>query len=270
MTSTPDTQRFESGASKYAAYLQTREGQLRLDLALANLQEFLPKPTENLLALDIGGGPGATAIRLARLGVHVTLLDASAPMLDLASQAALEAGVTERVKLQQGDATDVQRLFPARSFDVILCHNILEYVDDPLAVLRIACGRLRDSSSVLSILARNQMGEVLKSAILLGDLDAAEDNLTNEWANESLYGGRVRLFSPAKLRTMLAAVSLGAATERGVRVLSDYLPESVLRNDRQQVFQLECKLGGRQEFSAVARYTQFIAHRAPATSMVGE
>jgi len=267
MTSNPDTERFESGANKYAAYLQTREGRLRLDLAFANLQEFLPTPAENLLALDIGGGPGTMAVRLARLGAHVTLLDTSVPMLDLANGAALEAGVTDRIKLQQGDATELERLFPAHSFDVILCHNLLEYMDDPCTVLRAACGRLRDASSILSVLVRNQAGEVLKSAIQLGDLEAAKNNLTAEWANESLYGGKVRLFSPEKLRTMLTAASLAVIAERGVRVVSDYLRQTVSENEPQRIFQLERTLGQRSEFSAVARYTHFIAHRTPPTTV---
>ena len=71
-----DVERFRTGAAKYAAYLDTPEGRLRLDLAFANLQDFLPHATRSLYALDIGGGTGATAVRLARLGVHVTLLDA--------------------------------------------------------------------------------------------------------------------------------------------------------------------------------------------------
>ena len=41
---------------------------------------------------------------------------------------------------------------------MILCHNILEYVDDPLAVLRSAARTLRDPSSIISILVRNQAG----------------------------------------------------------------------------------------------------------------
>ena len=39
-----DSERFRSEAQKYAAYLETPEGRLRLDLAMANLQEFLPLP----------------------------------------------------------------------------------------------------------------------------------------------------------------------------------------------------------------------------------
>src|SRR5271165_5344592 len=90
-------ERFRTGAAKYAAYLETPEGRLRLDLAFANLQEFLPRATRSLHALDLGCGTGVTAMRLARLGLQVTLLDASVPMLDLAERAAREAGVTDRI-----------------------------------------------------------------------------------------------------------------------------------------------------------------------------
>jgi S-adenosylmethionine-dependent methyltransferase len=53
-------------------------------------------------------------------------------MLDFAKRAAREAGVTERIALKHGDAIHLADLFHAGSFDVILCHNILEYVDDPV------------------------------------------------------------------------------------------------------------------------------------------
>ena len=96
MTANDDSERFRTGAAKYAAYLETPEGQLRLDLAFANLQDFLPQTTRSLLALDLGCGTGAIAVRLARLGLHVTLLDASVPMLDFAMRAAREAGVTHQ------------------------------------------------------------------------------------------------------------------------------------------------------------------------------
>ncbi|HEX7958808.1 MAG TPA: class I SAM-dependent methyltransferase, partial [Terriglobales bacterium] len=61
--------RFESDASRYAAYLETPEGRLRSDLTFAHLQEFLPSSAVVglLRALDLGCGTGATAARLARL-----------------------------------------------------------------------------------------------------------------------------------------------------------------------------------------------------------
>jgi S-adenosylmethionine-dependent methyltransferase len=263
MTANDEFERFRTGAAKYAAYLETPEGKLRLDLAFANLQDFLPGPTPSLRALDLGCGTGAIAVRLARLGVHVTLLDASAPILDFAERAATEAGVAERIALKHGDAAEFAKLFPAESFDVILCHNILEYVDDPCAVLRNAARALRDPSSIVSVLVRSQAGEVLKAAIQAGDLAATEHNLTTAWGHESLYGERVRLFAAESVHALLLESSLAVIAERGVRVLSDYLPPQVSRKDEyERIFELECKLGRRAEFAAVARYSHFLAHSA--------
>lgn len=259
----PDSERFRSGADKYAAYLETPEGRLRLDLAFANLQEFLPPATRPLHALDLGSGTGAVAVRLARLGLHVTLLDESESMLDFAKRAAREAGVAERIALRRGDAAQLENLFDARSFDVILCHNVLEYVEDPCAVLRSAARVLRDATSVISILVRTQTGEVLKAAIQQGDLAATKHSLTTEWGDESLYGGKVRLFTTESLQAMLREASLVIAAERGIRVISDYLPQKVSRNDEyERIFELERRLGERAEFVAVARYKHCLAHCA--------
>jgi S-adenosylmethionine-dependent methyltransferase len=263
VTANHDLDRFRSGAVKYAAYLETPEGRLRLDLAFANLQDLLPQSTRPLVALDIGGGTGALAARLAKLGLHVTVLDASQPMLDLAKRAALEAGVADRIALKHGDAAQLASLFPAGSFDVVVCHNILEYVDAPAAVLQGAARVLRNPAGVISVLVRNQAGEVLKAAIKDGDLAAAEHHLTAESTHESLYGGPVRLFAAKSLQSMLADASLAVVAERGVRVVSDYLPLQVSRTEiYERIFELECKLGRRPEFARVARYTQCLAHCA--------
>ena len=257
---------FQSDADKYAAYLETPEGRLRLDLAFANLQEFLPQGARPLRALDIGCGTGATAVRLARLGIHVMLLDSSSSMLDLTVRAAGEAGVADWIESKHGDAAQLVSLFDPESFDVVLCHNVLEYVDDPVAVLRGAARGLRNSAAILSVLVRNRAGEVLKAAVQGGDLAAAEASLTAEWGHESLYGSKVRLFTSESLQAMLKVAELGVASERGVRVVSDYLPPRVSRNaEYERIFELERKLGRHPEFAAIARYTHCLAHRAAAT-----
>ncbi|HEY3615895.1 MAG TPA: methyltransferase domain-containing protein [Candidatus Sulfotelmatobacter sp.] len=262
MTANDDLERFRTGAAKYAAYLETPEGRLRLDLAFANLRDFLPRDPRSLHALDLGSGTGATAVRLARLGLHVTLLDPSPAMLDFAHHAAQEAGVTGRITLKLGDAAQLATLFDSGAFDLVLCHNVLEFVDDPSAVLRSAARSLRDSSGIISALVRNQPGEVLKAALLNGDLAATERGLTAEWGDESLYGGKVRLFTAESLKAMLVEASLAVIAERGVRVISDYLPSSISRNDDyERILELERKLGRRPEFAAVARYTHLLAHR---------
>jgi len=267
MSAGPGSERFQSGANKYAAYLETPGGRLRSDLAFANLHDFLPQPAEQpLRALDLGCGTGETAVRLARLGIHVTAVDCSTAMLDIAQRAALEGELAEKlaekIVVKHGEAAQLASLFPARSFDVIVCHNILEYVDDPGAVLCDAARALRGSSAIVSVLVRTQAGEVLKAAIGAGDLDGAENGLMAEWGEESLYGGRVRLFNNDSTQRMLKAAPLTLIAERGVRVVADYLPPAVSRDSEyQRILELESKLGMRPEFAAVARYRQCLARR---------
>lgn len=256
--------RFEADANRYAAYLETPEGRLRTELAFANLQEYLPTSSgvHASRAVDLGCGTGAAAVRLARLGIHVTLLDRSEAMLALAERTIVEVGVADQITVKHGDAAQLPDIFQAGSFDIVLCHNLLEYVEDPGTVLRGAVHVMRDSSAILSVLVRSQAGEVLKAAILSGDLAAAEHNLTADWGEESLYRGRVRLFTREALEAILKDASLTINARRGVRVIADYLPAQISRAaEYERIFALERKLGKRQEFFGVARYIHCLASR---------
>lgn len=255
-----ESNRFQSDAGKYAAYLETPEGQLRVELAFANLLDFLEPGNDSLRVVDLGCGTGTTGVRLARLGFQVTLLDSSSGMLDLAQRAVQEARVADNVSLKLGDATRLSELFTTERFDVILCHNLLEFVEVPLDLLRGATRLMRKPSAILSLLVRNQAGEVMKAALQTGNLAAAEHKLTAEWGEESLYGGKVRLFSLEAMEAMLKDVSLTPTARRGVRVISDYLPAQISRSaEYERILELERKLGRRWEFFGIARYMQFLA-----------
>jgi S-adenosylmethionine-dependent methyltransferase len=219
-----------------------------------------------LRALDLGSGTGATALRLASLGFHVTLLDSSPRMLDLANRAAREASMGASIALQEGDANNAAHLFEGEFFDLILCHNLLDFVEDPEAVLRAAAQLMRESS-LLSLLVRNRAGEVLKAALQAGNLAAAGGALSADSARESLFGGCVRLFQPEGVTEMLRHASLWAAAMRGVRVISDYLPPSISREaEYERILALERRLGSLPQFAGVARYTQFLVRRTPPPS----
>ncbi len=263
MIAVKDDERFQNGAREYAEYLKTPEGRLRTDLAFANLRNLLPsRPNVAMQALDIGCGTGTIGLRLAQLGWQVCLLDSSQAMLDIARHTAEKSAIADRVTFQHGDAAQLTNLFPAATFDVVVCHNVLEFAEAPAVVLRGAVRALRNQAAILSVVVRNQAGEVIKAALQAGDLAAAEVNLTAESACESLYGGSVRLFTPDALLALLRAESLAPIAQRGIRVLADYLPSSVSRSDEyQRILELEKKLGDRPEFARMARYTQILARR---------
>lgn len=253
--------RFDIDASRYAGYLESPEGRLRGDLAFANLEEILRtfRASKPVSALDLGGGTGAASVSLARLGFEVTLLDSSRAMLDLAQRTIAESGLADKITLRNGDASALPDLFPAQSFDLVLCHNLLEYVDDPASVLHSAARIMRDSSALLSVLVRSQAGEALKAALQAGDLAVAERTLDSDCGRESLYGGKVRLFTPETLESMINDAALTVAVRRGVRAITDYLPPSISRSaEYDRIFALERRLGNRAEFFGIARYMQHL------------
>jgi 2-polyprenyl-3-methyl-5-hydroxy-6-metoxy-1,4-benzoquinol methylase len=76
--------------------------------------------------LDVGTGAGRAALLLARGGAHVTAVDASDQMLDVARRRAAEEGL--HVDFRRGDAHALE--FTDRSFDVVVCLRVLMHAPD--------------------------------------------------------------------------------------------------------------------------------------------
>jgi S-adenosylmethionine-dependent methyltransferase len=260
-----DTLRFQD-AEKYAAYLKTPAGRLRSELAWANMRPFLPHHTSNPRALDVGGGTGFASVQLARMGHEVWLLDSSEQMLRIARERAEACGVAARISFCHATTGQLRELFAAESFDVAVCHNLLEYSEAPSTTVRDIAHVLR-KDGMLSVLVRNRAGEVLKEAVKSGDWKLATSNLTADTVMDSLYGNRMRVFAPADLDELLAGAGLQVVAEYGVRVFFDYLAlEHPTDATYSQIFELESTLGARPEFFAIARYIQQIARRSRASS----
>src|SRR5262245_15886389 len=81
--------------------------------------------------LDIGGGTGGFAVRVAELGHRVSVVDPSPDALAALERRASERGVS--VAGQQGDVSTLLEVVGSGSADVVLCHGVLEVVDDPAA-----------------------------------------------------------------------------------------------------------------------------------------
>lgn len=85
--------------------------------------------------LDAGCGFGTTAIVLARAlpGSEVVGIDLSEPLLDLAVQAAGDAGLGGRVTFEKADVQEIP--YDDDSFDAVLNVQMLHIVEDPVAML---------------------------------------------------------------------------------------------------------------------------------------
>jgi ubiquinone/menaquinone biosynthesis C-methylase UbiE len=94
--------------------------------------------------LDLGCGTGDLARYLARAGFQVTGCDISAEMLDRAAQAD-SAAVLQWMRLDPGWRT---LPFADGMFGVIVASSVLEYVEDPVEVLR-ECARVLEPGGAL-------------------------------------------------------------------------------------------------------------------------
>ncbi|MHA7957022.1 class I SAM-dependent methyltransferase [Streptomyces sp. L500] len=96
---------------------------------------LLPSLEPHHRILDIGCGPGSITADLAALVPHgrVTGLDAAPGVLATARATARERGVSN-TDFTVGDVRALD--FPDGSFDVVHAHQVLQYLDDPVAALR--------------------------------------------------------------------------------------------------------------------------------------
>ena len=83
--------------------------------------------------LDIGGGTGGLAVRIGELGHRVTVVDPSPDALAALDRRAREHDVA--VTGRQGDLSSLLDVVGPDSADLVLCHGVLEVVDDPAAAL---------------------------------------------------------------------------------------------------------------------------------------
>jgi 2-polyprenyl-3-methyl-5-hydroxy-6-metoxy-1,4-benzoquinol methylase len=190
-----------------------------------------------LEVVDVGAGTGGFAVGLARLGHHVTVVDPSPDALAAARWRAAELGVT--LTAVQGEAGDLAGLVGEGTADLVVCHNVLEYVDSPASAMA-AVARVLRAGGAVSVLAANVVAAVLQRA-LAGRYEEARRLLTSSAGDQSGPGSAPvpapahtpipaqtltehRRFTLAELTALIEGAGLRAGDAQGVRIFAGLLP----------------------------------------------
>jgi 2-polyprenyl-3-methyl-5-hydroxy-6-metoxy-1,4-benzoquinol methylase len=169
--------------------------------------------------VDVGGGTGGLAVPFAALGHNVTVVDPSPDALAAAQRRAAEAGA--RLVSVQGEAASLDSLVgPA---DLVICHNVLEYVDEPADAMSAIARVLRPSATV-SVLASNAVAAVLHRA-LAGRFAEARVLL------EDAAACTPRRFTLPELIALVEQAGLHAGEAHGLRIFSGLVPGALLDGD---------------------------------------
>ena len=197
---------------------------------------------QNQKILDFGSGTGVTACYYAQNN-DVTAIEPS------------EEAVNERWRdfpyTQLVGSTDQLKKLPDESFDVILCHNVLEYASDRAAIVR-EFERLLKPDGLLSIVKHNRAGRVMQMAVLLNAFEKANDLLDGQDGAASRYG-TIHYYEDAEIEAW--SDQLRIAQTLGMRTFWDLQQNQEVHKDadwQRQMLALENRVSDLAEYKAVA------------------
>lgn len=223
---------------------------MRLHLVQTELEAWCPPTTPPMVMLDAGGGFGALSRLYAEAGHQVHICDISNEMLQHGQQLHGEqSNVTHHVCPVQ--ALDIEAV------DLILCHAVLEWVEDQAQFIAHLSRLLRPKGR-LSLLFYNRHALRFK---------------------RMLYGEIERLFAPCEtghgksltpcypcdpnqIKEWLTQCQFELESESGIRCISDYIDPSILKTmDKNMLFEAERLLSTQSPYREMARYIHIRARK---------
>lgn len=216
--------------------------------------------------LDIGGGTGGFAVRVAELGHRVTVVDPSPDALATLGRRADESGVADRVTAVQGDLAGLADLVAPGSVDLVLCHGVLEIVDPAPALATIAA-TLRPGGSLsllvnqrhAAVLARAMAGHFVQALALLDETPGPAGQQGGQGAG---HGGH--RYTADEIVTLLDDAGFAPPTLQAVRVFADLVPSTLVDLEPGSVgalVELERAVAQRPEYLPLATQIHALAIR---------
>ena len=192
--------------------------------------------------LDFGSGEGITANHFAKKN-DVTAIEPSEEMLSTAWK---DYEYDQIV----GDVNDLSS-FGDETFDIVICHNVLEYIDDKETVLK-ALARVLKKDGILSIAKHNRAGRVMQMAVLLDDFEKANALLDGENSTASKFGA-IRYYEDEDI--IKWAPELTVSEVFGIRTFWDLQQNQEKHGDedwQEKMMQLEMRVAQMPEYRKVA------------------
>lgn len=208
---------------------------------------------QGMKVLDFGSGEGDTAAHLA-LSNAVTAVEPSADML---------ANRTEGAYTQLRGGIELVQAMPEKSFDMVVCHNVLEYVDEKEAYLR-ALARVVKPGGYLSLVKHNRPGRVMQMTVLLNDF-AMANNLLDGGSGTTASFGDIRYYEDEDALRWLPGFSCEMCW--GARTFWDLQQKQECHTDpvwQQQMLALEERVSTIPQYQNIAFFHHLLMKKADA------
>ena len=231
------------------------KGKIRLKILLNDLNLFLKSGQEPLDILDAGCGFAQCSSLLALKGHQLTLCDISTNMINHAKEIYKEKHI-DSAKFIHASIQDHSIENPAQ-YDVILCHAVLEWMEDPHKILKNLEYMLKPGG-YLSLMFFNKNGTILK-AVLRGNFFPKDSGFKF---------GRTKSLTPTNplypdtVYQWVTEQGFEILKKSGIRVFHDYCEKTIRENlNETQVLDCELSFSQSEPFLSIARYIHILCRK---------
>lgn len=205
----------------------------------------------NKRVLDFGSGKGITANHFA-IDNEVIAIEPDENM------------ITDRFNENnyvqiKGDKKELSK-FENESFDVILCHNVLEYVTEREEILK-EFSRILKKHGYLSILKHNKPGRVMQMVVLLNNFEHANELLAGKNGHAEKFG-TINYYEDTNIMEWSDEFELERIL--GVRTFWDLQQNQEIQNDnkwQEQMLEIESKVSEIEEYKAISFFHHVILRK---------
>ena len=255
------TKAFNQHSTQWQEYQEKPWGRLFYILSNKYLQPYIPNIPSKIL--DLGGGNGRSSIVYAEADHDIVIVDLAENLLNDAKRSADDAGIIDKVEVYNCDIRKISTLFSKPEFDVILCHNVLQYVDDIEDIIPGIVNCL-NVNGIISLISMNQYSEVYREIFHELNPKAAIDNINNKEYISSTFKEPIRLFTADELFSYFQDLNLIIEDQFGIRCVNDYISDDSIKEDPiffTELEQLEFELGKKYPYNLLARFFQLIIRK---------
>lgn len=200
--------------------------------------------------LDFGSGFGKTADHFAKYN-HVIAVEPNKEML--------KHQFTDNHYEQIIGNIEVLKSMPSQSFDVIICHNVIEYLNEREELLS-EFNRLLKTNGFISIIKHNRAGKIMQKAVFEYNIDEALKLLENGNV-ESVNFGMIKEYDDHELEDYCRGM-LKIHKIYGLRIFYALQRNELKTGDEwfSNMYALECRAEEIPEFRDIAFFHHIILH----------
>ncbi len=208
--------------------------------------------------IDVGAGDGTDARWLAGLGHEVVAADPSSTMIERAKA----YKTPDLAEILHGDASSALQKYGQESFDGVLSHGVLPYMEDPQKHLE-ELARLVHIGGFISLLSKGFSGTLLRYANERKFTDMRDYIKTGRYVVNRL-GEDATAYAPEQTERFLSKAGFNLIDWFGVTIITDGVEEKADefdKSDLELLLEQELTLSRNSSTRGMGQMLHFIAQK---------